>query len=133
MKFFKTLFTSKEQYSNDSKSESLHSTVVNQAYELRTYPQAWLALLFLVLLRTAISVFQFTFSVVPSLTGELFNVSLTAVNWLANIQGVMYVTMSFFTGWIFQRLGVKKSVSFFYIPASLFLKKICIAYLGCVA
>ncbi|KAI8637409.1 major facilitator superfamily domain-containing protein [Parasitella parasitica] len=96
---------------DDTSSESGRSTVVDPfAYPLKTYPQAWIALLFLVILRTAISVFQFTFSVVPTLTGEMFNVSLTAVNWLANVQGVMYVFMSFFTGWIFQRLGVKRSL-----------------------
>ncbi|KAG2236353.1 hypothetical protein INT48_008335 [Thamnidium elegans] len=94
-----------------SDSESGRTTVVDQyTFTLKTYPQAWFALFLLVLLRTAISVFQFTFSVVPTLTGEIFNVSLTFVNWLANIQGVMYVIMSFFTGWIFQRLGVKKSL-----------------------
>ncbi|GAA5797515.1 hypothetical protein HPULCUR_002903 [Helicostylum pulchrum] len=92
-------------------SESCRTTVVDPyTFPLKTYPQAWFALFLLVLLRTAISVFQFTFSVVPTLTGEMFNVSLTFVNWLANIQGIMYVIMSFFTGWIFQRLGVKKSL-----------------------
>lgn len=97
---------------DDRSSESGRTTVVDPfVFPLKTYPQAWIALLFLVILRTAISVFQFTFSVVPTLTGEMFNVSLTAVNWLANVQGVMYVFMSFFTGWIFQRLGVKRSVS----------------------
>lgn len=96
---------------DDDYSESGRTTVVDPfVFPLKTYPQAWFALFLLVLLRTAISVFQFTFSVVPTLTGEIFNVSLSAVNWLANIQGVMYVFMSFFTGWIFQRLGVKKSV-----------------------
>lgn len=98
---------------DDDNSESGRTTVVDPlSFPLRTYPQAWFALLLLVILRTAISVFQFTFSVVPSLTAELFNVSLSAVNWLANIQGLMYVIVSFFTGWIFQRLGVKKSVQF---------------------
>ncbi|KAL0144433.1 major facilitator superfamily domain-containing protein [Mucor lusitanicus] len=96
---------------DDRSSESGRTTVVDPfVFPLKTYPQAWIALLFLVILRTAISVFQFTFSVVPTLTGEMFNVSLTAVNWLANVQGVMYVFMSFFTGWIFQRLGVKRSL-----------------------
>lgn len=80
-------------------------------FELRTYPQAWIALFLLVLLRTAVSVFQFTFSVVPSITSEYFNVSLSAVNWLANIQCIIYVIMSFFTGFIFEKLGVKRSVS----------------------
>ncbi|KAG2192180.1 hypothetical protein INT47_001591 [Mucor saturninus] len=79
-------------------------------FELRTYPQAWIALFLLVLLRTAVSVFQFTFSVVPGITSEYFNVSLSAVNWLANIQCIIYVIMSFFTGFIFEKLGVKRSI-----------------------
>jgi hypothetical protein len=79
-------------------------------YELKTYPQAWVALLLLVLLRTAVSVFQFTFSVVPTITSQYFDVSLSAVNWLANVQCIIYVVMSFFTGLIFEKLGVKRSV-----------------------
>lgn len=79
-------------------------------YELKTYPQAWVALLLLILLRTAISVFQFTFSVVPGITSEYFGVTLSAVNWLANAQCLIYVFMSFFTGVIFEKLGVKRSV-----------------------
>lgn len=111
MKFFQKNQKQKDIIDDDL-SESGRTTVVDPyAFPLKTYPQAWLALLLLVILRTAISVFQFTFSVVPTLTGELFGVSLSSVNWLANIQGVMYVIVSFFTGWIFQRLGVKKSVT----------------------
>lgn len=79
-------------------------------YELKTYPQAWIALLLLILLRAAISVFQFTFSVVPGITSEYFGVTLSAVNWLANVQCIIYVFMSFFTGIIFEKLGVKRSV-----------------------
>lgn len=78
--------------------------------ELKTYPQAWIALLLLILVRTAVSVFQFTFSVVPGITSEYFAVSLSAVNWLANVQCIVYVFMSFFTGIIFEKLGVKRSV-----------------------
>lgn len=77
---------------------------------LKTYPRAWVALFLLVLLRTAVSVFQYTFSVVPSITSAYFNVSLSAVNWLANIQCIIYVLMSFFTGFIFEKLGVKRSI-----------------------
>ncbi|KAI9499208.1 major facilitator superfamily domain-containing protein [Zychaea mexicana] len=77
---------------------------------LKTYPQAWMVLFFLVLLRTAVAVFQFTFSVVPNLTAEFFSVSLTGVNWLANVQCLVYVVLSFFTGWLFERLGVKRSL-----------------------
>jgi FLVCR family MFS transporter 7 len=111
MKFLQKFGKRKDIMVDDDQSESGRTTVVDPfAFPLKTYPQAWIALLILVILRTAISVFQFTFSVVPTLTGEIFHVSLTAVNWLANVQGVMYVFMSFFTGWIFQRLGVKRSV-----------------------
>ena len=78
---------------------------------LKTYPQAWIVLLFLVMLRTAVSVFQFTFSVVPNLTADYFSVSLTGVNWLANVQCLVYVVLSFFTGWLFEKLGVKRSGS----------------------
>lgn len=83
-------------------------------YELKTYPQAWIALLLLVLLRTAVSVFQFTFSVVPTITSQYFDVSLSAINWLANVQCIVYVIISFFTGFIFEKLGVKRSV--IYLP-----------------
>ncbi|KAI9025876.1 major facilitator superfamily domain-containing protein [Phycomyces nitens] len=79
---------------------------------LKTYPQAWLALFILVLLRVSVSVFQYTYSVVPGLTAEYFNVGLTAINWLANVQGVVYVIMSLFTGWLFEHFGVKRTVTY---------------------
>ncbi|CEP18396.1 hypothetical protein [Parasitella parasitica] len=85
-------------------------TMLATQMELKTYPQAWIALFLLILLRTAVSVFQFTFSVVPGITSEYFNVSLSAVNWLANVQCIVYVFMSFFTGIIFEKLGVKRSI-----------------------
>lgn len=109
---------------NDDTSSTAGSsapTVVDDEYNIqhrnaqqqtnyRTYPQAWLALFLLVLLRAAAAVFQFTFSVVPGITSEFYQVSLTAVNWLATVQGIVYVILSFFTGWIFEKLGVKRSV-----------------------
>jgi hypothetical protein len=128
MKFFQKKLKQTDLIDDDL-SESGRTTVVDPfAFPLKTYPQAWLALLFLVILRTAISVFQFTFSVVPTLTGELFSVSLSSVNWLANIQGVMYVIMSFFTGWIFQILGVKKSVTivfYTYMHSNILIRSYC--------
>lgn len=91
-------------------SPTPEATFPEAQYELKTYPQAWIALLLLILLRAAISVFQFTFSVVPGITSEYFGVTLSAVNWLANVQCLIYVFMSFFTGIIFEKLGVKRSV-----------------------
>lgn len=87
------------------------SDIRSDTKRYRTYPQAWLALFLLVLLRAAAAVFQFTYSVVPGITSEFYRVSMTAVNWLATVQGIVYVLVSFFTGWIFEKLGVKRSVS----------------------
>ncbi|KAI7864815.1 major facilitator superfamily domain-containing protein [Spinellus fusiger] len=92
-----------------SLSGSCATVVEEPVLKCRTYPQAWLALFILVLLRTSVSVFQYTYSVVPNLTAEYFGVSLTAVNWLANVQGVVYVILSFFTGWLFEHFGVKRA------------------------
>ncbi|KAI8071711.1 major facilitator superfamily domain-containing protein [Gongronella butleri] len=78
--------------------------------EPRTYPQAWLVLFFLVLLRTSVSVFQCTYTVVPTITARVFDVNLSAVNWLANVQGLVYVVLSCVTGWIFEKLGVKRTL-----------------------
>lgn len=86
------------------------TVAVNQQYELKTYPQAWIALFLLVCLRAASAVFQYTFAPIPSVTAEYFGVSISFINWLSNVQGIVYVVLSFFTGWIFERLGVKKSV-----------------------
>ncbi|KAG2177678.1 hypothetical protein INT44_008192 [Umbelopsis vinacea] len=82
----------------------------NQPYELKTYPQAWIALFLLVCLRAASAVFQYTFAPIPSVTAEYFGVSISFINWLSNVQGIVYVVLSFFTGWIFEKLGVKKSL-----------------------
>ncbi|KAI8069755.1 major facilitator superfamily domain-containing protein [Gilbertella persicaria] len=76
----------------------------------KTYPQAWFALFLLVLLRTAVSVFQYTFSVIPTITSHYFDKSLSIVNWLTNVQCIVYVILSFFTGYIFETLGVKRSI-----------------------
>ncbi|KAL0096732.1 major facilitator superfamily domain-containing protein [Phycomyces blakesleeanus] len=79
-------------------------------FALKTYPQAWVALSCLVFLRIAIALFQYTYCIVPTLTSEFFDVSLSAVNWLANVQCIVYVIASFCTGLIFEKLGIKRSI-----------------------
>lgn len=101
-------------YSDDTcvSTPSETQTVIEQStYQPRTYPVAWLVLFLLVCLRSAVSIYQTTFSPIPAVTAEYMGVSLTAINWLANVQSIVYVILSFFTGWIFETLGVKKSVS----------------------
>lgn len=79
---------------------------------LKTHPLAWIALFFLVVLRSAVSIFQNTFSPIPKTVAHYLSVDLSAVNWMFNIQAVVYIGLSFFTGWIFERFGTKKSVSY---------------------
>lgn len=113
---FLSVFLRKARLSKHSKSPVLENSVIEMSQhnhaelELKTYPQAWFALFLLVLLRTAVSVFQFTFSIIPGTTSDYYRVSLTLTNWFANIQCIIYVLMSCFTGYMFEKLGVKRSV-----------------------
>lgn len=102
-----TLYSDDTCVSTPSESQTVieHST-----FQPRTYPVAWLILFLLVCLRSAVSIYQTTFSPIPAVVAEYMGVTLTAVNWLANVQFVVYVILSFFTGWIFETMGVKKSV-----------------------
>lgn len=100
-------------YSDDTcvSTPSETQTMIEQSiYQPRTYPVAWLVLFLLVCLRSAVSIYQTTFSPIPAVTAEYMGVSLTAINWLANVQSIVYVILSCFTGWIFETMGVKKSV-----------------------
>ncbi|KAI8088646.1 uncharacterized protein BX664DRAFT_249017, partial [Halteromyces radiatus] len=76
---------------------------------VKTYPMAWVALFFLVVLRAAVSIYNNTFSPIPTVTAQYLNVDLTSINWLFNIQAVIFIIVSFFTSWLFETLGVKKS------------------------
>lgn len=109
------------QVTPPSPTLSSFTIAVNQPYELKTYPQAWIALFLLVCLRAASAVFQYTFAPIPSVTAEYFGVSISFINWLSNVQGIVYVVLSFFTGWIFEKLGVKKSV--YKSPLALLISK----------
>ncbi|CAO3619115.1 unnamed protein product [Cunninghamella blakesleeana] len=79
-------------------------------YIPKTYPIAWVALFFLVFLRTAISIYNNTFNPIPTVTATYLHVDLTSINWLFNIQAVVYIIVSFVTSWLFETLGVKKSL-----------------------
>ncbi|KAI8360001.1 major facilitator superfamily domain-containing protein [Blakeslea trispora] len=91
-------------------TESSDDSLSIQSKEYKTYPQAWYALFLLVLIRTAISVFQYTYSAIPTLTSHYFGITLTSVNWLASVQCIVYVIMSCFTGYLFEKLGVQLSI-----------------------
>ncbi|KAI8061460.1 hypothetical protein BC940DRAFT_279727 [Gongronella butleri] len=77
----------------------------------KTSMMAWIALFFLVFLRTSVSIFNNTFSPIPAVTADYLHVDLTAINWLFNSQGIVYIVVSFGTSWMFERLGVKASQS----------------------
>ncbi|KAI8146221.1 major facilitator superfamily domain-containing protein [Fennellomyces sp. T-0311] len=84
-----------------------------QQFSPRTYPMAWIALFFLVVLRSAVSIFQNTFNPIPNVIANYLNVNLTAINWLYNVMSIVYIIVSFGTGWLFEVLGPKKTVSVF--------------------
>ena len=96
-------------WSNAEKQEITHND--HSQRHQRTHPLAWIALFFLVVLRSSVSIFQNTFSPIPNLVANYLNVNLTGVNWLFNIQAIVYIILSFITGWIFERLGTKISAS----------------------
>ncbi|KAG2182035.1 hypothetical protein INT43_006961 [Umbelopsis isabellina] len=93
-----------------SSPSETQTVIESHAPAPRTYPIAWLILLLLVGLRSAVSIYQTTFSPIPSVVAEYLGVSLTAINWLSNVQSVVYVALSFITGWLFEAIGVKKSL-----------------------
>jgi hypothetical protein len=79
--------------------------------EYKTYPVAWVLLFFMVILRSAIAIYNNTFSPIPTVTAEFLGISLSKINWLYNVMGLAYVTTSFFTSWLYQKAGIKWSVS----------------------
>lgn len=108
-----TIIVSSEQTDDDEKhwAPAATKTKDHDNGRIRTHPMAWIALFFLVVLRSAVSIFQNTFSPIPTVVAEYLGVSLTEVNWLFNIQAVVYIALSFITGWLFERLGTKRSAS----------------------
>ncbi|KAI8881479.1 hypothetical protein K501DRAFT_274637 [Backusella circina FSU 941] len=78
--------------------------------EYKTYPIAWVLLFFMVILRSAIAIYNNTFSPIPTVTAEYLGISLSKINWLYNAMGLAYVFTSFFTSWLYQRAGIKWSV-----------------------
>ena len=102
----------RESFDDDDTATLVHhGSEASDRPELNTHPIAWLVLFSLILLRTAASLFQFTFSVIPDQTSEFYSIGLTTVNWLANVQSIAYIVVSFFTGWIYEYFGVKESVN----------------------
>ncbi|CEG71411.1 hypothetical protein RMATCC62417_07151 [Rhizopus microsporus] len=82
----------------------------NPSIELKTYPVAWLVLCLVVLFRTAVAIFGSTFSPIPLVIAGYLNISLSGVNWLYNIMGITYIIVSCFTSWMYERIGVKRSL-----------------------
>ncbi|CDH52251.1 hypothetical protein RO3G_13522 [Lichtheimia corymbifera JMRC:FSU:9682] len=86
-----TIIVSSEQTDDDEKHWAPAATKAtdHDNGRIRTHPMAWIALFFLVVLRSAVSIFQNTFSPIPTVVADYLGVSLTEVNWLFNIQAVL--------------------------------------------
>ncbi|KAI7874245.1 MFS general substrate transporter [Lichtheimia hyalospora FSU 10163] len=111
-----TIIVSSEQTDDDEKHWAPAATKAtdHDNGRIRTHPMAWIALFFLVVLRSAVSIFQNTFSPIPTVVADYLGVTLTEVNWLFNIQAVVYIALSFITGWLFERLGTKRSATVWF-------------------
>ena len=96
---------------NNGDEEWITDQPLPASYTPRTYPTAWVALFFLVILRCAVAIFQNTFSPIPNVVANYLNVGLTGINWLYNVVSVVYSVVSFGTGWLYEVLGPKKTVS----------------------
>lgn len=92
-------------------STSQQSTAATTAPELKTYPIAWVLLFFIVVIRAAVAIFSNTFSPIPSVTADFLGISLSSINWLYNTMAICYIVASFFTSYLYQKIGVKWSVS----------------------
>ncbi|KAL1918045.1 uncharacterized protein VTP21DRAFT_3311 [Calcarisporiella thermophila] len=72
--------------------------------------QAWFGLVMIVMLTSVGGMNWLTFAVVSTKSTEFLQVSFTAVNWLSNASSIVYVIMSLFTGWYYDRFGIKSAL-----------------------
>ncbi|CAO0792691.1 unnamed protein product [Mucor circinelloides] len=86
------------------------TTATSALPELRTYPIAWVLLFFIVLIRAAVAIFGNTFSPIPSVTADFMGISLSSINWLYNTMAICYIVASFFTSYLYKKIGVKWSL-----------------------
>ncbi|KAI7901997.1 major facilitator superfamily domain-containing protein [Cokeromyces recurvatus] len=68
---------------------------------------AWIELIFVILLNMSVNLRWLTFSPVASLAAEYMNVSMSSITWLANCATLIFIAISTFTGWVFERYGMK--------------------------
>ncbi|KAG2221072.1 hypothetical protein INT45_009730 [Circinella minor] len=68
-------------WSSTEKQETIHNdhSASPSPQHQRTHPLAWIALFFLVVLRSSVSIFQNTFSPIPNLVANYLNVNLTGL------------------------------------------------------
>ncbi|CEP14743.1 hypothetical protein [Parasitella parasitica] len=98
----------------DSKAEidPNFATINIEPYKLKTYPIAWVFLFCIVVIRAAVAIFSNTFSPIPSVTAEFMGISLSSINWLYNTMAISYIVASFFTSYLYKKIGVKWSLFF---------------------
>lgn len=94
-------------------STTTKTAAATDLLELKTYPIAWLLLLFIVFIRAAVAIFANTFSPIPSVTAEFMGITLSSINWLYNTMAICYIVASFFTSYLYKKIGIKWSVSLF--------------------
>ncbi|KAF1806907.1 major facilitator superfamily domain-containing protein [Mucor lusitanicus] len=94
----------------DSSTTATTATAASALPEPKTYPIAWVLLFFIVLIRAAVAIFANTFSPIPSVTADFMGISLSSINWLYNTMAICYIVASFFTSYLYKKIGVKWSL-----------------------
>lgn len=106
-----------------SESESVPIPIPIQSIpdgEYVMYKRRWIGLAAIFILNVSTSFVWLTFNAVPQITANWLNTGLTEVNLTVILYFIGYITMSPFSGYAFERFGLKKSVSLYGNRQTLF-------------
>lgn len=78
--------------------------------ENKTSYLAWIELACIVLLNMSVNLRWLTFSPVASISASYMNVTISSITWLSNCATLIYIAIGGFTGWVFERYGMKTCV-----------------------
>jgi hypothetical protein len=80
-------------------------------YEEKTSTAAWLEALVCIGVNTSCAFMWTTCAGAPNVMSEWMEVSLTRINWLSNASAICNTVFSLLTAWVYEKFGIKASVS----------------------
>ncbi|KAI8054981.1 major facilitator superfamily domain-containing protein [Gilbertella persicaria] len=73
---------------------------------------AWLQVISIMLINSAVSLMWLSASSTPSAASEWLGINLTQLNWLSNVSAIINTFFSLVTGWSYQQFGIKANIIF---------------------